>query len=387
MKQVIENLKQSDNYRKLHTVSTRQKYIISSNKQYINLSSNDYLALSDIELQQEFIKTVDFDTEFLMGTPASRLMTGNISAYQDLENKIAKLLGKETAIVLSSGFMVNTGVLPALTESEDLIIADRFVHASIIDALRLCKCKWTRYRHNDIEHLQQILEKEGKNHKNIYVVTESVFSMDGDSCNLKEIVALKQKYNFKLYLDEAHAFGVKGEGGLGLSQQEGLLSQVDYYVATFGKAIASQGAFISCDKTSGELLINRMRTLIYSTALPKISLLWTNFVIGKLVDFKCKREKLTELSTRLSTLINIGVNNSSHIQPIVIGSSSKAMLLSQELLERGFWVTAIRYPTVAKGVERLRISLNCHLTNEDIDSFCKTLNELLIRHGISLPKQ
>ena len=386
MKQVIENLKHSSNYRKLHVVSTRQKYIISGNKQYINLSSNDYLGLSDIELQQEFVKTLDFDTEFLMGTPASRLMTGNISAYIDLENKIATLLGKESAIVLSSGFMVNTGVLPALTESEDLIIADKLVHASIIDALRLCKCKWTRYRHNDINHLRQILEKEKGNYKNIYVVTESIFSMDGDSCNLKQIVELKKEFNFKIYLDEAHAFGVKGDSGLGLSQQEGLLPHVDYYVATFGKAIASQGAFIACDKTSAKVLINRMRTLIFSTALPKISLLWTGFIIGKLLSFEHKREKLIELSTRLSTHINVGVDNFSHIKPIIVGTSSTTMLLSQELLERGFWVTAIRYPTVPKGEERLRISLNCHLDNEDIDLFSETLKELLEKHGISLPK-
>lgn len=384
MEQIIENLKQSKNYRELHSIITVQKYIISDNKQYINFSSNDYLGLSDTDLQQKFMDTLDLSSNFYLGTPSSRLMTGNIEAYNTLETNIANILEKECALVLGSGFLLNSGALAALTQPNDLIIADKLVHASIIDGIKLCKCDWVRFKHNDIEHLNQILEKNHKQYNNIYIVTESVFSMDGDSAKLQEIVELKKKYGFKIYLDEAHAFGVLGKNGYGLSEKLGLLNEIDYYVATMGKAIASQGAFIACDKISREVLINKMRTLIYSTSLPEISLLWSNFIISQLPKFDQQRSKLIELLTRLSTFVNINVNNFSHIVPIVLGNNLSTTELSNELKELGYWVTAIKSPTVQKGSERIRISLNSRLELEDIDKFGKILKTLVKRYGVQL---
>ncbi len=387
MKNLIESLKQDNAYRELLSVSALQKYIISGNKQYINFSSNDYLGLTDTELQKKFLATLDFDSIFMLGNPSSRLVTGNSYCYELLEQTIATLFQKPSSLVLSCGFMLNSGVLPALCQSDDLIIADKLVHASIIDGLKLCKCKWTRFLHNDMDSLEKILKKESSNYKNIYVVTESIFSMDGDVAHLEQIVELKRKYGFKIYLDEAHAFGVRGRRGCGVAEERDLLQDIDYLVVTMGKAIASQGAFIVCDSLTREVLINRMRTLIFSTAIPNISLLWSNFIISQLPNLYDKRQKLMELSTKLSTLVNANVNNfsnSSHIIPIVIGDNASTVKISKTLKELGYWVSAIRYPTVAKGGERLRISLTSAMDDLDIENLYTNLKKVAEENGIQL---
>lgn len=378
MKEIINNLKRENNLRLLHNVEILQNYIINSNKQYLNLSSNDYLGLSCANLQTQFIDTVDFNANFLMSTPSSRLMTGNTLYYTVLENKLAKLYKKDSALILSSGFMLNSGALSALTTSSDYIIADKFVHASIIDGIKMCDCKFSRFRHNDIEHLRTILSKvECKGE--VYVVLESIYSMDGDSAPLKEIVELKKEFNFKIYLDEAHAFGVVGDSGLGLSQQENLIDDIDYIVVTMGKATASQGAFIALDSLSREILVNKMRTLIFSTALPPISLMWSKFVIDRFPTFNDRRKHLKELTKKMSDAVSeiTGCKSyNSHIIPIIIGDNKKCMDVADRLRDSGFWVTAIRHPTVAKNSARLRISLTASLTHNDIDRFINTLKNI-----------
>lgn len=389
MSTIIDKLKENDNFRTLSTVHNVQNYIISDKKQYLNLSTNDYLGLSDISLQNSFFETLDIEREFLMSNPSSRLMTGNTFHYENLEKSISKLFNKESALVLSSGFLVNSGVLAAITLPEDLIIADKRVHASIIDGLKLCPCKWERFRHNDMEHLRKILEQNRGKFKNIYVVTESIFSMDGDTAYLEEIVDMKKEFGFFIYLDEAHAFGVRGESGCGIAQELGLLQDIDFVVATMGKAVCSTGAFIVCDNFFRDVLINKMRPLIYSTAMPPISLLWSKFIIDKLPEMSAKREYLKKLSTHLLTLINIDVNNfhkTSHIIPIIIGDNSLTLKISNELKEHGFWVTAIRHPTVAHGSARLRISLHSSLSFSEIDSFYDSLSNILTNNGIELHK-
>lgn len=380
MEEIINSLRAENNLRSLCDVKTIQKYIINDNKQYLNLSSNDYLGLSSANLQFQFIEKVDFSSNFLMSNPSSRLMTGNTIYYKSLENKLAKLYNKEESLVLSSGFMLNSGALPALTIPDDYIIADKLVHASIIDGIRMCSCGFTRFHHNDVENLERILSKtvcKGT----IYVALESVYSMDGDTAPLQEIVELKKKYNFKIYLDEAHAFGVVGETGLGLAERLELIDQIDYIVVTMGKATASQGAFIVLDRLSKDILVNRMRTLIFSTALPPISLMWSEFIIDRLESFKDKRNHLNELSTMLSqavTRITSKATPNSHIIPILVGDNGKCIELAEKLRERGYWVTAIRYPTVAKGSARLRISLTAALSKEDIAGFISELEREIL---------
>lgn len=368
MKEILEKLNASDNLRTLNETEIVQKYIINGNKQYINLSSNDYLGLSSSDLQRQFIDRVDFSSNFLLSNPSSRLMTGNSPYYTQLEEKIAELYHKESALVLSSGFMLNCGALPALTQSGDCIIADKLVHASMIDGMRLCDCEFHRFRHNDVEHLRSILSRT-KCDGTIFVVLESIYSMDGDTAPLRDIVALRSEFSFKIYLDEAHAFGVYN---LGVAAREGLLDEIDYLVVTMGKAAASSGAFIVLDKLSKEVLVNRMRTLIFSTALPPITLMWSKFVIDRMNDFEEQRAHLHHLSRMLASGVEKITGRAtpvSHIIPIVVGENKRCIELANTLKNSGFWVTAIRYPTVARDSARLRISLTASLTEDDIEKF------------------
>ena len=218
----------------------------------------------------------------------------------ELEDLLARVFNKQSALLFNSGYHANNGILPALTDKDSLIIADKLVHASIIDGIKLSGCKFERFKHNDVNHLSKIIEKEHNNYSKIFIITEGIFSMKGDCAPLKEIVDVKNKYNNTLlYLDEAHSFGVLGNKGLGLAEELNLLDSIDLYVATFGKAISSVGAFIVCNNTIRSYLINKMRPLIFSTALPSINIEWSKFIISKLDSFNYQREKLKEFSLKI----------------------------------------------------------------------------------------
>ena len=378
MKEIINKLKSKDNFRTLCDTETLQKYIINSNKQYLNLSSNDYLGLGASTLQSQFFDNLNVNNTFILGNPSSRLMTGNSFYYNLLEKRVSELYNKENSLVLSSGFMLNSGALPALTTSNDYIIADKLVHASLIDGIKMCSCEFARFKHNDTKHLRSILSKTACK-GTIYVVLESIYSMDGDQAPLEEILELKKEFNFKIYLDEAHAFGVLGDRGLGLAEQKNLIEDIDYIIVTMGKATASQGAFIVSDNISKEMLVNKMRTLIFSTALPPISLMWSLFVIEQITSMKEKRDHLKEISRKLSDAVTeiTGVKTAnSHIIPIIIGGNKECVEMANKLKDCGYWVTAIRYPTVAKDKARLRISLTAEFTMSDIDDFIISLKTI-----------
>lgn len=373
----LKELEEKDNLRLLNTLRCDGKYIWSGNKRYVNLSSNDYLGLSDIGLQQEFLHNMmsrncsDDCSSFLMSNPSSRLITGNSPEYDLLEGTLSKLYGNKSASVLSSGYLINSGVLPAVTAKGDLIIGDKLLHASIIDGLKLCEADWTRFRHNDMEHLRAILKKDRSRYRNVWIATESLFSMDGDLAPLKELIELKKEYDLHIYLDEAHAFGVYGTDGAGYASECGLLDHIDILVATMGKALSSCGAFVISDNPTRQLLINKMRTLIFSTALPPINLLWSNYLVERLTEFEPRREHLRKLIETLAT-----TSEASHIIPIMAHENSRAMQMSRQMREAGFWATPVRYPTVPQGKARIRISLSAALDIDDIQKFaslCKTI--------------
>lgn len=385
---VLSGLDAADNRRSLREMELDGRYIVVDGQRYVNLSSNDYLGLaSQIELQEEFFDTIFSSSDhsggrFLMSNPSSRLMTGNSSHYRELEDTLAEFFDSQAALVLGSGYLLNSGILGALCESGDLIVADKLVHSSIIDGVRLSGARFERFRHNDMAHLEAILrryasEAECGGHSRkmcegggrVIVVTESLFSMDGDFAPLSEIARLQREYDFMLYLDEAHAFGVLGDGGRGVSfGYPGL--RVDVYVATMGKALASQGAFVICSSVVRDMLVNRMRTLIFSTALPPISLMWSRFLIERLSNFSFehRRAHLAELVAAMGSF--------SHIVPVMCGENREALALADKLaagvdLGSGSdswraWATAIRHPTVAQGQARVRISLNAALEMDDI---------------------
>lgn len=364
---ILEQLESEGNLRHLRSVEPCGCRLSYEGKSYLNLSSNDYLGLCDTELQREFFEQLPTSDRFLLSNPASRLMTGNSSEYTSLESLLCQIYGREAALVLGSGFLLNSGLLPAICEPTDFIIADKLVHASVIEALRLAKCKFARFAHNDMGHLEQILQKEAAHVTNVYVVTEALFSMDGNVAPLQELVSLKKRYGFKIYLDEAHSFGVCGKG-LGLASECGVLEHVDILVATFGKALSSQGAFVVCSNELKMLLINKMRTLIFSTALPPISLMWSHFLLSRLDSFEPRRARLKSLVDMAYDRLGVG---ESHIIPIMVGSSAKAVALSNRLMQMGYWVNAVRPPTVPEGSSRLRLSLSAAMEPQDIEYFLK----------------
>lgn len=365
---ILQELKDSNSYRKLHSVIPQGKYILVKGREYLNFSSNDYLGLSaDPSLQKEFMDNISSHEGFLMGSPASRLMTGNNSHYDTLEETLGGLYGGRSCLVLGSGYAINTGVLPALTSKNDIIIADKLIHASIIDGLKLCECEWMRFNHNDMDHLETLLSKTRERIKdgNIWIVTESVFSMDGDKAPLKAIMELKNKYGARLYVDEAHSFGVFGDVGEGLALLHDGLSEEDIIIATLGKAVASTGAFVISGKSTRELLVNRMRTLIFSTAIPPVNLMWSRFICERMPSFNDRREHLQ----KLIKIVTPDNDDATHIIPIMAYGNDEVLELTETLRNAGFWVTAIRYPTVPKGKARIRLSLTAAMAEDDIKNF------------------
>ena len=377
MNELLQTLRDQNNLRKLTTVRADARYLTHDNRRYVNLSSNDYLGLSaDTALQREFLKEIDPAERFLMSNPSSRLMTGNSPEYDRLENTLSTLFGGRSALVLSNGFAINSGVLPALTDKNDLILADKLVHASLIDGLRLGEATWQRFAHNDMAHLERLLIKLRPLYRNVWVVTESIFSMDGDCAPLSQLVALKRKYDLNLYLDEAHAFGVRSSDGTGMAREMGFDTEIDVLIATLGKAMASCGGFIITDAETREVLVNRMRTLIFSTALPPINLLWSDFLLRRLPAMNDRRKHLTSLVARFKTQMSPSIVTPTHILPLMAGDNRRALELAARLRENGFWTTAIRYPTVPRGAARIRISLNAALTTEDTDRFIQVWNNI-----------
>jgi 8-amino-7-oxononanoate synthase len=364
----------SSNLRCLTNSHTHGQFVRINGIDHLNLSSNDYLGIAaDFKLQKEFLQLQNFDNEFLLSNSSSRLMTGN-NEYIGLESELEKLYPQKRALVLGSGFLTNLGILPAVTTSNDLIIADKLVHASIIDGIKLSSAHLERYRHNDTDHLEKILLKHRANFKRVFIVTESIFSMDGDFAPLKELTEIKERFDCLLYIDEAHAFGLYGYRGAGVASAQKLDDKIDFIVATFGKALASQGAMVVCNETWHKLLINKMRTLIFSTALPPISLRWTKFVLENHERFEPNRRHLETLKHIIKN--NLSAKIESHIFPIMVGDSTLAVNMATELRQKGFWVMPIRRPTVPPGTERLRISLSAAIDSNQLENFVCTLNKL-----------
>lgn len=375
MKRFLENLRAQGNLRRLTSVQTKQKFIAYQNKNCLNLSSNDYLGLTDSRLQGEFLAQAPWNERFLLSNPSSRLMTGNSEDYDRLEASLAALFPGKEALAAGCGYLLNAGILPAVTEKGDLVLADKLAHASLIDGLRLCACEWTRYRHNDLNHLETLLQKAQGRYRRVVVATESVFSMDGDLAPLRELTELKDRYGFELYVDEAHAFGVFGDKGAGLCESLGLADRADYLVATLGKALASQGAFVVCDRLRRDYLVNTLRTLIFSTALPPVSLLWSDFLVRRLPEMGDRRRHLLRLSERLRKAVG-DERSRSQIVPVIVGDNHKTLFLAERLREAGYWAAPVRYPTVPQGTARLRVSLCASLTEGEVDAFADKLNAL-----------
>jgi len=362
----------------LDTLREKDQFRVLRNKcgeQLLNLSSNDYLGLAVMpELREEFYKNlVDCPTDerYALSSSSSRLLTGNHPGYPELEQALSKMYNDRAALVFNSGYHANIGILPALSTKKDLILCDKLNHASIIDGIRLADAAFKRYPHLNYETLANLLEKNSGKYENIFIISESIFSMDGDAADLRKLVDLKQKYKATLIVDEAHSVGVFGATGCGLAEEQGVLDQIDIIVGTFGKAFCSAGAYAIMDEAMRDYLINKMRSFIFTTALPPVVVNWSRFVLRKTIGMKKRREHLVKISAKLRDgLKTIG---NSQIVPFIVGENSAAMVLSEKLREAGILAFAIRPPTVPAGTARLRFSLTAALTEEDIDKILEVL--------------
>ena len=376
----LETLAHNGNLRRLPDMEPQGLYLVRDGVSMLNLSSNDYLGLADnVALKSEFLQTLDPQTCRFSST-SSRLLTGNYPAYTRLEKRLAQLYGAESALVFNSGYHANSGILPAVTDSRSLILADKLVHASIVDGIGLSKARCIRYRHNNYEQLERLVAENADQYERIFIVTESIFSMDGDESDLPRLVTLKRQYpQVCLYLDEAHAFGVRGQLGLGCAEEQGVVGDIDFLVGTFGKAAASMGAFVICSETMKQYLVNTMRPLIFTTALPPVNLEWTLFIVNKICDMQERREHLAQIGRRVREVLNPlngGIVSSSHIIPYVLGESERAVEVALRLQHEGFYLLPVRPPTVPRGTSRLRISLNAECSDSDIDRLITTLQHI-----------
>ncbi|WP_296240862.1 MULTISPECIES: 8-amino-7-oxononanoate synthase [unclassified Psychrobacter] len=402
LQEALTALKATQQYRQLPNLQHHGRYVISEGQTLLNIASNDYLGLGgDTELQNEFLSQLtplSVAQMPKMSATSSRLLTGNDAQLQALESELQEwyqtAVGKrdisasKSVLVLNSGYHANLGILPALTALpvKTLILADKLVHASIIDGLRLSQSKlvsYRRYRHNDYEHLATFTEQAAPDIERIIIVTESIFSMDGDRADLCQLVQLKASdARIELYVDEAHAVGVLGDTGLGLAEETQTLADIDYLVGTFGKAFASVGAYIMCDDVVKQWLINRMRPLIFSTALPPINHAWTRFILAKMPMLNNQRAHLARLSTKLSQAIEPryrAFQNTQHshyespIVPYILGDNASTLAKAQQLQAAGFYALPIRPPTVPINTARIRLVMNAKLTDEDCEQLIQQL--------------
>lgn len=281
-------------------------------------------------------------------------------------------------LYLNSGFDANAGVLSTLFCEKDLLLVDKLAHASIIDGMLHSKAKAIRFAHNDMEHLSRLLEAYAHKYENVVIVTEAVFSMDGDRANLPAIIGFKQYYpNLLIYIDEAHSFGLLGEGGLGLCQELDVLDSVDFIMGTLSKAIGSQGAFLICPRVVKQYLINHMRNFIYSTALPPFNVAFSMYIVGMLntTVMQYRRDYLNKICNYLHlNLLEMDLTPSeSQIQPLITGDNNKAAYVSEVFKRAGLLALPIRHPTVPINQVRLRLSLNCNLRIDDVDLLCSLI--------------
>ncbi|MFI0347554.1 MAG: aminotransferase class I/II-fold pyridoxal phosphate-dependent enzyme [Chthoniobacterales bacterium] len=366
-----------------------------------NFSSNDYLGLSTHPALRE--AALEAMTRFGNGATASRLICGTSKEHALLEEELAVAKKTEAALVFSTGYAASTGAIPALMRKEDVIILDKLAHASLIDGARASNAILRVFRHNDLQQLEEQLIWARKKfpHSEIMIITESIFSMDGDAAPLKEVVALKEKYGALLFLDEAHALGVRGkkEGRMGgLAGELGLNDRIDIQMGSLGKAVGVSGGYLCASRLLIDYLINRTRSFIYSTAptpavaaAARTAIKIINSTEGeKLADRLWKN--ITQLTHSLSSLFESTASTStfnftcceaaSAILPLILGKETTALAAAEQLLEGGFFVPAIRYPTVARGKARLRITLSANHTFEEIDLFAQKIRSYTTRKNI-----
>lgn len=375
-------IREQNLFRELRRIDSPQGVRVRlDGRDMLNFSSNDYLGLANHPKIKEAAKQAIDD--FGAGSGASRLICGSLGVHHQLEEALAEFKGAEAAVTFSSGYAAALGTLSALLGKDDIIIIDKLVHASIVDGARLCGAQLRIFAHNDLDDLESILkwaDAHGKGRK--IVATESVFSMDGDLAPLREIIDLKQRYGAWLMLDEAHATGLFGQHRHGLAEAFELAEQVDISMGTLGKALGSAGGFVCGSRALIDVLINRARTFIFSTAPPPAQA-GAALAAVQLVQSQEGEDRRTLLWSRVDEVKN-GLTGSawsasvvrSAIVPLMIGDEARAVEVAAKLRECGVFIPAVRYPTVARGAARLRLTVTASHSSADIAELLRAMKAI-----------
>lgn len=364
-------LREQGLYRSLRLVAGSQgSRVVLGGREVLLLCSNNYLGLADHTLLKEAAaKAVE---RYGVGSGASRLVSGNMELHEALEARIAAFKGTEAALAFNSGYAANTGIIPALVGRGDVIFSDRLNHASIVDGALLSRARLVRYPHSDMRALRRLLEENGTTGRRL-IVTDGVFSMDGDLAPLRELAALKREFGALLMVDDAHGTGVLGESGRGSAELCGVMSEIDIQMGTLGKALGSFGAYAAASREIVDLLVNRARSFIFSTSLPPAVLAASIAAIDLLdsPEGAALRQRLARNSSLFRDLLRGAgfdtMGSETQIVPVFVGGAEEVMEFSRLLLEEGVFVQGIRPPTVPAGSCRLRCTVMATHAEEELE--------------------
>lgn len=374
----LQSVKDAGLYRQLRLVDGDQGATLTlDGREVINFSSNNYLGIANHPaLAAAAKKAID---RYGCGSGASRLISGNMTLHEQLETRLAQFKSTEAALVFNSGFQANVGILSTLTDKGDVILSDSLNHASIIDGCRLSKAQTLVYAHADLDALEAALKKAASARRRL-IVTETVFSMDGDEAPLAGIVGLAEKYDAMVMVDEAHGTGVFGANGAGAVAKLGLAPRVLVQMGTLGKALGGFGAYVAGSRALCDLLINRCRSFIFTTSLPPAVMAMALAAIDLVQNEPQRRETLQQNCRKLKQgLSRLGFElgrSESPILPLIVGDAGRCMALSAALLDRGVFAQGIRPPTVPTGTSRLRITVMATHSDEQIETALKVFEEV-----------
>ena len=379
IKKKINELKLSNKYRVRRAKDSGNSHIfVYKKKEYLSFASNDYLSLAnDKRIISSAKKALD---KYGYSTSSSALISGYSKSHFALEEELSSFLGQEKTLLFSTGYQANLGVIKSLVNRGGYIFADNLNHASLIDGSILSRANFKRYKHKDIGNLEELLEKT-KSLENKLIISDSLFSMDGDFANLKKLKSKLNKHKATMLIDEAHSLGIFGKGGSGLLVESALNNKDDIFLTgTFGKSIGTFGAFFSGKKDVVDFVMQNSRGYIYSTSLPINTVEATRKSLKIIKKEDWRREKLFSLinyfKCNIKNLNLSAINSDSQIQALMVGSSKDALFISNELMKAGIYIPAIRPPTVEEGKSRLRISLTVDHSEKDISYLLNILDKL-----------
>jgi len=383
----LYNLSTANCLRELPLLSNHDATTVSVHgRPCLLLCSNNYLGIANHPRLRK--AAADAALEYGCSASASRLVSGNLDLYRMLESAIALFMGRDNALVFSSGYAANMGIIQSLAQDNDVILSDELNHASIVDGCRLSRAHKLIFRHNDVEDLEHKLSR-CRDYRRRLIVVEGVYSLDGDCAPLVEIADLATRCKCLLMVDEAHAVGVLGETGKGASQLYGVSDRVDIIMGTMGKALGSYGAFVACSAQVKQYLVNKARSLIYTTALSPSVLAASVAAIHVVESEPWRRRDTVEKADYMrSGLLELGFDlgaSTTHIIPVILGETEQALRFSELLLEEGIFVQPIRPPSVPQGKSRLRVTVNAEHTYEQLDAALAAFRK--VRERIRAPSR